>query len=110
MIGCRWWVIIIAEFPKGASKPGLRERCIEWVRKAYAEIKPYRAKDEGRQEDYWTEVLGDTYGANLPRLQALKHKYDRGNFFAKNRNFQPAAPVSPEANIQPAAAAVAPGI
>merc|ERR1740129_2630250 len=36
---CKWWAIIIAEFPAGNKKPELRQSCIDWVRKAYDTIK-----------------------------------------------------------------------
>ena len=87
-----WWVIIIAEFPKGPARPKLRERCIEWVRECYKVIQPYAAKDPkvaGAQKQYWSEVLGDIYGENQARLAELKQQHDPANMLVNNRNIEP---------------------
>ena len=83
-----YWVIIIAEFPKGGKDADMRDACIKWGRETYEVVKPYRSLDPqgARTCDYWSEVLGDIYGANTPRLVELKTKYDPDNFFCHNRN------------------------
>jgi len=89
-----YWIIIIAEFPKGPKDAKLRERCVDWVRATYAIVDPYAIKDPpefGRSNDWRTatDTYGDIYGTNTRRLQELKQKYDPGNFFQKNRNIVP---------------------
>jgi len=94
----KYWCIIIAEFPRGPANPQLREACIKWVRAAYETILPYAAQDPqtgNRQEDYWFQTLGDTYGNNLPRLVELKRKHDPTNFFRNNRNINPDPTMAP---------------
>ncbi|CAE8592068.1 unnamed protein product [Polarella glacialis] len=102
-----WWVLIIAQFPQGAEKPELRQRCIDWVRKTYEVVKPLgffgslpkpskNDNDNGgalhsdEATEYWTTVIGELYGSNWPRLRELKRKYDPENFFSLNRNIKPA--------------------
>jgi len=36
------------------------------------------------------EVIDTAFGANLPRLRAIKQKYDPTNFFRVNYNIKPA--------------------
>jgi hypothetical protein len=36
------------------------------------------------------EVIDTAFGANLPRLRAIKRKYDPTNFFRVNYNIKPA--------------------
>jgi hypothetical protein len=87
----KWWFIVITEFPKGPKDIDLRNRCVQWVRDVYKVIEPFASKDEGRQQDYWSEVLGDIYGSaeNMDRLKDLKTKYDPSNIFSMNRNIAP---------------------
>ena len=37
------------------------------------------------------EVINTAFGANLPRLQAIKRKYDPNNFFRVNYNIKPSS-------------------
>jgi len=97
-----WIIVVIVEFPKGSQDPGLRERCINWVREAHSVVEPYALRDPAKtlrrtksgklyddhlylSNDYWHDVLGDIYGSNLPRLTKLKRKYDPDNVFQLNR-------------------------
>jgi len=75
------------------TDPAEDQRHIEWARGAWRAIQPYATGGyllnylaEGEQE----AVLA-AFGANYPRLQALKAKYDPTNFFSLNQNIQPAA-------------------
>jgi FAD/FMN-containing dehydrogenase len=36
------------------------------------------------------EVINTAFGSNLPRLRAIKRKYDPANFFHVNYNIKPA--------------------
>jgi len=87
----KWWFIVITEFPRGPKDPEVRAKCVQWVRDVYKVVEPYASKDEGRQKDYWSDVLGDIYGSkeNIAKLQYLKAKYDGDNFFSWNRNILP---------------------
>ena len=87
----KWWFIVITEFPKGPKDQELKSKCVQWVRDVYKVVEPFASKDPGRKKDYWSEVLGDTYGTkeNIARLQDLKAKYDGDNFFSWNRNISP---------------------
>jgi FAD/FMN-containing dehydrogenase len=37
------------------------------------------------------EIIQTAFGANLPRLRAIKEKYDPDNFFRVNYNIMPAS-------------------
>jgi len=65
---------------------------VEWARGAYAGMQPYMAKGgyvnylgEGEARD----VVAAAFGANYPRLQAVKQKYDPENVFHLNQNIVP---------------------
>lgn len=87
----KWWFIVITEFPKGPKNMELRNKCVQWVRDVYKVVEPFATKDEGRQHDYWFEVLGDIYGGKdtIDKLRDLKTKYDPRNVFSMNRNIVP---------------------
>lgn len=87
----KWWFIVITEFPKGPKNIKLRNKCVQWVRDVYKVVEPFATKDEGRQHDYWFEVLGDIYGSEdtIKKLRDLKTKYDPKNVFSMNRNIAP---------------------
>jgi FAD/FMN-containing dehydrogenase len=64
----------------------------QWVRDAWQQLRHYSTgatyinfqtadEDESR--------VHAAYGANLPRLQAIKNKYDPLNLFRVNRNIRP---------------------
>jgi FAD/FMN-containing dehydrogenase len=64
---------------------------IRWARETFASLAPYLAPT--RYVNYLEEDAPDpavvAYGPNLPRLRAIKTKYDPGNFFRHNVNILP---------------------
>lgn len=87
MEGCN--LVVLSEW----MDPGLSDRCIEWARETYATMG--RFLGSGRYVNY----LGDdepgdaaaaAYGANYPRLQKIKRRYDPENVFHLNQNIRPA--------------------
>jgi FAD/FMN-containing dehydrogenase len=70
----------------------ITDRCIAWARDTYGAMEPFMAS--GRYVNYLgDDEAGDpvaaAYGPNYRRLQALKAKYDPGNFFHMNQNIRP---------------------
>lgn len=68
------------------------QRVREWARQAFEDAAPH-ATGSG-YVNFLTEDEGErvaaSYGANYPRLQALKRRYDAGNLFRMNLNIVPA--------------------
>ncbi|MFZ5771846.1 MAG: FAD-binding oxidoreductase [Thermodesulfobacteriota bacterium] len=67
---------------------------IDWARKLYQDLREYTRGGEylnfpGFFENRENQLAG-AYGANLPRLQAVKATYDPENLFAGAVNIQPA--------------------
>jgi FAD/FMN-containing dehydrogenase len=69
------------------------ERCIAWARSFFQEMTPhalgsvyvnFMPADE-------TDRIAAAYGANFPRLAALKQRWDPRNLFRMNQNIEPAA-------------------
>ena len=71
--------------------PEETERGISWARETFASLTPYLAST--RYINYLEDDAPDpavvAYGPNLPRLRAMKTKYDPGNFFRQNVNILP---------------------
>jgi hypothetical protein len=67
------------------------DRSIKWARDTFASLAPYLAAT--RYVNYLEAETPDAaavaYGPNLPRLRAIKSKYDAGNFFRQNVNIEP---------------------
>lgn len=99
MITSRYWVLIIANYPKGDADPDLRKRCIEWVKSCYCVLKPqgnFFQKDlsstttnNSNNRLEWDEKYGELYWENEEKLRNLKQKYDPDNIFHLNRNISP---------------------
>jgi FAD/FMN-containing dehydrogenase len=66
-------------------------RGVTWAREAFALLKPYLAR--ARYVNYLEDDVRDgavvAYGPNLPRLRALKARFDPTNFFKQNVNISP---------------------
>ena len=75
------------------SDPRDDEQVRSWARQVFSEAAPY-ATGSGYvnflTEDEAERVVA-SYGKNYPRLQAVKQRYDPGNLFRMNLNFEPAA-------------------
>ena len=69
------------------------DRVRAWARRAFQDVAPHATG--GGYVNFLTEDeverVAATYGANYPRLQAVKQLYDPGNLFRMNLNITPAA-------------------
>ena len=68
------------------------DRNVFWVRETYDRLKVHAvsgAYGNYLAEDELKDRVGEAFGANLPRLQALKDKYDPENVFRLNQNILP---------------------
>lgn len=68
------------------------EKVRSWARQAFQEASPH-ATGSGYVNfltDDEAERVSASYGANYPRLQALKQRFDPGNLFRMNLNIAPA--------------------
>jgi FAD/FMN-containing dehydrogenase len=73
--------------------PADSARNIAWTRQMYDAMRPYAAR--ARYVNYLADdepgnPAEAAYGPNLPRLRALKARYDPDNVFRRNQNIQPA--------------------
>lgn len=82
-----WHVVFLAQWTDPSdSSPR------QWARAAAAALQPFSHSAQflsvidADGEDH----LGQVFGANLPRLAAVKAKYDPANFFRVNQNIKPA--------------------
>jgi FAD/FMN-containing dehydrogenase len=73
------------------TDPNMTERGIKWARDTYASLTPYLAPTRylNYLEDDVFNAAAVVYGENLPRLRAIKTKYDPDNFFRQNVNILP---------------------
>jgi FAD/FMN-containing dehydrogenase len=67
--------------------------CVQWAREAFRALEPFSTGREyvnfpGLYENS-EQMIRDTFGTNLPRLQALKNRYDPTNLFRLNHNIPP---------------------
>jgi FAD binding domain-containing protein/berberine-like enzyme len=80
-------IVIASQWKSPAeSEPG-----IAWARKTFASLTPYLAPTRyvNYLEDDAADAATVAYGPNLPRLRAIKTKYDAENFFRHNVNILP---------------------
>ena len=71
--------------------PADNERNIQWVKDYYAAIAPH--SEPGGYVNFASPddqaKVADNYGANYPRLQEVKRRYDPDNLFRLNQNIRP---------------------
>src|SRR5262249_34775587 len=73
-----------------AWPPGDGEAHKAWVRDGWERLKPHSAGvDANFISDEGAAGVRAAYGAGLPRLQALKHRWDPANVFRHNANIAP---------------------
>jgi FAD/FMN-containing dehydrogenase len=74
------------------TDPADAERHIAWTREFFAAMRPHveRAVYVNGLEDEGEERVREAYGANFPRLAAIKAIYDPSNLFRANQNIRPA--------------------
>jgi FAD/FMN-containing dehydrogenase len=80
--------------------PALDEAMIRWTQECWEALRPHadeavyvNALDDGAVEG--EARVRHAYGANFPRLQALKQAVDPTNFFRQNSNIPPGPPPEP---------------
>jgi Berberine and berberine like len=83
-----WDIIIGAQWTNPAGSSHQRA----WARGAADALRPfssgaYLVSALDQEPD---EIINAAFGANLPRLAAIKSKYDPANFFRVNQNIRPA--------------------
>ncbi|MEO8545403.1 MAG: FAD-binding oxidoreductase [Burkholderiaceae bacterium] len=82
------------------SDPQDDGRVRDWARKVFLDAAPHATG--GGYVNFLTEDEPDrvaaTYGVNLPRLQAVKRRYDPQNLFRMNVNIAPTAAQDPSAS------------
>jgi len=71
--------------------PAQSERNRADIRAAWDQVAPFTAGYYSNLNDADKSTVSPNFGANYPRLQALKKKYDAGNLFRLNSNITPAA-------------------
>ncbi len=85
----RWDIIFGAQWKDPAETHIHRE----WARSGEEMLLPYSANAHlaSALDVESEEVINTAFGANLPRLRAIKQKYDPTNFFQVNYNIKPAS-------------------
>src|ERR1022692_1470815 len=84
----KWAAVIVGVDPDPANK----DKIANWAKGYWDALHPFSAP--GAYVNFMMEEgtarVEATYGANYPRLQAIKAKYDPGNLFRVNQNIAPA--------------------
>jgi FAD/FMN-containing dehydrogenase len=72
-------------------EPAQDETCIGWARKLARDMAPHAAGSVyvNFMPDDEQDRVQLAYGANYPRLAAIKHRYDPDNLFRLNQNIRP---------------------
>ncbi len=83
----RWEILFGAQWTDPTATPIHRE----WARSGEEMLLPYSANAHlaSALDIESEEVINTAFGVNLPRLRAIKRKYDPTNFFHVNYNIKP---------------------
>jgi FAD/FMN-containing dehydrogenase len=82
-----WDILFIAQWTDPAQSTAQRD----WARSGEEMLRPFSANAHllSALDVEPEEVVHTAFGANLPRLAAVKRKYDPANFFRVNQNVRP---------------------
>ena len=82
-----WDILFIAQWTEAAETTGHRD----WARSGEEILRPFSANAHllSALDVEAEEVINTAFGQNLPRLAAIKKKYDPTNFFRVNQNINP---------------------
>jgi hypothetical protein len=73
--------------------PGESEIHVRWARESSEAMLPFTqgfyVNHVGTEAEEGTDLIRSAYGANYPRLAALKKRYDPSNLFRHNQNIKP---------------------
>lgn len=83
-----WDVLVVAQW----ADPAETARHRDWARATEEALRPFSAGAHllAALDNESEDVINTAYGANLPRLAAIKKRYDPDNFFRVNQNIKPA--------------------
>jgi FAD/FMN-containing dehydrogenase len=84
-----WDILFLAQWT-GPEEPTTHR---DWARSGEEILRPFSANAHllSALDVEADEVINTAFGPNLPRLMAVKQKYDPTNFFRENQNIKPAA-------------------
>jgi hypothetical protein len=82
-----WDVVFLAQWTNSAESAAHRD----WARCGEELLRPFGANGHllSALDIESEEVIHIAFGSNLPRLAAIKRKYDPANFFRVNQNIRP---------------------
>jgi Berberine and berberine like len=82
-----WDILFLAQWTDPSHTTTQRD----WARSGEELLRPFSSNAHllGALDVESEEVIHTAFGANLPRLAAVKNKYDPGNFFRVNQNIRP---------------------
>lgn len=83
-----WHMVILAQW----TDPAVSAPHRTWARDAAAALQPFTNDAQFLGVLDSDDGPAKAFGANLPRLAAIKKKYDPSNFFRVNQNIEPAIP------------------
>jgi hypothetical protein len=84
-----WDILFLAQWTEPAQETVHRD----WARFGEEVLRPFSANAHllSALDVETDDVINTAFGPNLPRLMAVKRKYDPTNFFRENQNIKPAA-------------------